>query len=445
MTETHSDRPLTRRRVLQAALAGAVGTGAYGLIRWNQPASHAKAKVVIVGAGAAGISIAARLGQALAAPQVTLIDPSSEHYYQPGFTMIAGGIFTADEVVRPQASLIPDGVRWIRDSVSRLDPDHNRLSTAQSGDVSYDFLVLCPGLEMDFDGIPGVRREELGKGNVHCIYDLQGAQRCWLAIQELAKTGGRAFFTDTWTKIKCGGAPKKVNLLADSYCREHGVRHKLQTAFFTASDHLLDSPSFNARLREVYAERGIPVHYQHRVHSVDLAARQFTIEDRNGPTPTLSTHEFDFLHVVPPMSSPDFVKASPLAINPKSGNAEDWVPTDAASLRHACYENVFVAGDVAGIPTSKTSAAIRSQVPVVVANLIAAMENRPPAAQYNGYSACPVITEYGKVLLAEFGYDKKPLPTLPLIDPTREHRAGWLLKRHLLKPMYFDLMLRGLA
>ena len=359
--------------------------------------------------------------------------------------MIAGGVFTPDEVVRSQASLIPGGVTWIRDSVSVLDPDHNRLSTAKNGDVAYDFLVLCPGLEMDFEGIPGVRREELGRGNVHCIYDYQGAQKCWGAIQELAKTGGRAYFTDTWTKMKCGGAPKKINLLTESYCRKKGVRHRLQTEFFTAVDHLLDSPAFNTRLREVYAERQIPVHYKHRIHSVDIAARKFTMEDRNGANPALITREFDFLHIVPPMSAPGFVKESALAINPKTGKAEDWAPTEPATLRHARYQNVFVAGDVAGIPTSKTSAAIRAQAPVLVANLIAAMENRPPVARYNGYTACPVITEYGKVLLAEFGYDKKPLPTLPLIDPTREHQAGWVLKRYVLKPMYFDMMLRGAA
>jgi sulfide:quinone oxidoreductase len=426
-------------------VVGAAGAAAYGTFGLNQPISHAKGKVVIVGAGAAGISVAARLSRALAVPQITVIDPSSEHYYQPGFTMIAGGVFTADEVVRSQASLIPGGVTWIYDSVSALDPDHSRLSTTKNGDVAYDFLVLCPGLQIDFEGIPGVRREDLGKGAVHCIYDHQGAQKCWIAIQELAKTGGRAYFTDTWTKIKCGGAPKKINLLTECYCREKGARDKHQTEFFTALDHLLGSPPFNKRLSEIYAERRIPVHYKQRVHSVDIAARKFIIEDHSSATSTLITREFDFLHVVPPMSAPNFVKTSAVAINPKTGKAEDWVPTEPATLMHARYQNVFVTGDVAGIPTSKTSAAIRAQAPVLVANLIAAMENRPPVARYNGYTACPVITEYGKVLLAEFGYEKKPLPTLPLIDPTREHRAGWILKRHVLKPMYFDMMLRGRA
>jgi sulfide:quinone oxidoreductase len=445
MPDSNENHLITRRRLLQGAAAGAAGVAAYQAVRWNRPVSRARGNVVIVGGGAAGISIAARLQRALAAPRITVVDPSSEHYYQPGFTMIAGGVFEAGEVVRPQSSLIPSGVTWVQDAVTALDPDRNRLSTARSGDLSYDFLVLCPGLQMNFDGIPGVRQDELGKGNVHCIYDYRGAQKCWSAIQELARTGGRAYFTDTWTKLKCGGAPKKINLMTECYCRGKGVRDKLDIQFFSATDHLFEVQPFKKRMEDIYAERRIPVNYKHRVHSVDTAARKVTFQDGSGAAPSLITREFDFLHVVPPMSAPGFVKSSPLAVNPKSGKAEDWVPTEPATLLHARYRNVFVAGDVAGIPTSKTSAAIRIQVPVLVANLIAVMENRPPEARYNGYTACPVITEYGKVLLAEFGYDKKPSPTLPLLDPGREHRAGWILKRHVLKPMYFDLMLRGRA
>jgi sulfide:quinone oxidoreductase len=130
-------------------------------------------------------------------------------------------------------------------------------------------------------------------------------------------------------------------------------------------------------------------------------------------------------------------------VNPETGKAEDWVPTDPATLVHPRFGNVCVLGDVAGLPTSKTGAAIRIQAPVAAANLIALMENRKPEARYNGYTACPFLTENGKVLMAEFGYDKKPAPTLPLLDPGREHWPGWVLKRHMLPSMYFELMLRG--
>ncbi|HWQ52060.1 MAG TPA: FAD/NAD(P)-binding oxidoreductase [Bryobacteraceae bacterium] len=445
MPDQNGRSTITRRRLLQgAALAGA-GSAVYGFVRWKQPVSRAKAKVVIVGGGAAGLSIAARLSRALAEPDITLIDPASQHYYQPGFTMIAVGVFDAGSVVRPQASLVPDGVAWMQDRVTGLEPDRNRVITAQHGSVPYDFLVLCPGLQMHFEGIEGLRQQDLGQGNVHCIYDYQSAQKCWTAIERLAETGGRAYFTDTWTKLKCGGAPKKINMMAEDYCRRKGVRGRVDIQLFTASDHLFEVPLFRKRLEEIYAERSIPITYNHRVKAVDTSARKVTLEKRAGDQIELVTRDFDFLHVVPPMSAPDFVKASPLAFDSKTGKTADWVPTNPATLVHARYRNVCVAGDVAGIPTSKTAAAIRMQAPVVAANLIALMENRAPDARYDGYTACPFVTEYGKVLMAEFGYDKKPAPSLPLVDPGHEHRPGWMLKRYVLKPMYFDLMLRGLA
>ena len=357
--------------------------------------------------------------------------------------MIAVGEFEAQSVVRPQASLIPDRVSWMQDRVTALEPDLNRLTTASHGAVNYDFLVLCPGLEMHFEAIDGITREELGKGNVHCIYDYNSAQKCWPAIEQLARAGGRAYFSDTWTKLKCGGAPKKINMMAEDYCRRKGVRDRVDIQLFTATDQLFDVPLFRKRLDAIYSERKIPISWNHRVKSVDTAARRVTFEKRSGTTSELITREFDFLHIVPPMSAPRFVKDSPLVVNASTGKPEDWVPADPATLVHARYRNICVAGDVAGIPTSKTAAAIRMQAPVVAANVIALIENRPPQASYNGYTACPFVTEYGKVLMAEFDYDKKPMPSLPLIDPGQEHYAGWWLKRYALRPMYFDLMLRG--
>ncbi|MEB2360140.1 MAG: NAD(P)/FAD-dependent oxidoreductase [Bryobacteraceae bacterium] len=425
-------------------MASASAAGYY-LLTPHGPRSDAKASVLVAGGGAAGISITSRLRRALPNARITIVDPATEHYYQPGFTLIACGEFAPADVVRPQSSLIPQGVRWVQDAVTALDPDRKRLETSRNGTLSYDFLVLCPGLQMNFSAIEGLRREDLGRGNVHCIYDFAGAHKCWGAIQRLAETGGRAYFTDTWTKHKCGGAPKKINMLAEDYCRRAGVRDRVDIQLFTAADHIYDVPAFARRLEQIYAERKIPVTMEHRVKKVDVAARRVTFEDRRATSPVMVTYEFDFLHIVPPMSAPDFVKASPISVNPATGQHEDWVPADPATLRHPRYADVYVAGDVAGIPTSKTAAAVRMQAPVLAANLTATIDGRTPPARYDGYTACPFTTEYGKVLMAEFGYDKKPAPTIPFLDPAHEHRTGWILKRYVLKPMYFELMLRGLV
>lgn len=451
MSSLDSLPPLSRRRFLQASLL-AGGAAAAGIYVWSQPVSSARARIVVIGGGAAGLSIAARLARALEKPDITLLDPAEWHDYQPGYTLMAAGIFQPHEIRRPQERLIPEGVRAVQDRAVFVDAPKNLVITAGGARVPYDCLVLAPGLEMHFEAIEGISRERLGEGNVHCAYDFRSARRCWEAIRQFAATGGRAVFTDTWTKVKCGGVPKKICFITEDYCRRRGARQKAEFRFYTAADHVYDVELFRRRLEEIYRERSIPVEFEHRVRSVDTHARRVVLEKRIRPAsgglePRVETVavDYDFLHVVPPMSAPRFVIDSGLTENPETGRREDWVPADRFTLAHKRYPNIFVAGDVAGIPTSKTAAAIRMQAPVVAANVIAAIEGRRPDARYDGYGACPFITEYGKVLMAEFDYTKQPRPTLPWLDPGREHRAGWILKRHVLKPVYFELMLRGLA
>lgn len=451
----HSRVQFTRRQILQGIGFAGLGVATIGAYSWTRPTSQAKGKIVVVGGGAAGLDIASRLQRALVQPDITVIDPASVHFYQPGFTLMAGGEFSPEEIQRPEASLIPDGVRFVADQVVSVDAERNRLTTASHGVVEYEYLVLAPGIEMHFDAIEGISRERLGEGNVHCIYDFKSAQGCWQAIQRLSISGGRAYFTDTWTKLKCGGAPKKINMMAEDYCRRQGTRDRVDFQLYSASEHMFSVPLFRKRLEEIYAERKIPVTMNHRIKAVDTKAKRVSFERHvpvgaprgsdNSTRVELVTRDFDFLHIVPPMSAPRFVVDSTLAYDETTGKNADWVPTDPATLVHARFKNVFVAGDVAGIPTSKTAAAIRMQAPVVAANVIATMEGRRPDAIYDGYTACPFVTEYGKVLMAEFDYKKDPTPSLPFLDPGHEHSAGWLLKRHVLRPMYFDLMLRGLV
>ncbi|MCC6263178.1 MAG: NAD(P)/FAD-dependent oxidoreductase [Bryobacterales bacterium] len=459
MNREASRAGFSRRRLLQGAGVAGLGLAGYGAYAAAAcPPSEAKGRVVVVGGGAAGLDIAARLRCALPRAEITVIDPARVHYYQPGFTMVACGEFTPEETQRPEETLIPGGVRWLADRVEAIDAAANRLTTRANGVVPYDYLVLTPGLEMHFAAIEGISRERLGEGNVHCIYDVKSAQACWTAIQKLSESGGRAYFTDTWTKLKCGGAPKKINMMAEDYCRRQGTRDRVDFQFYTAGKELFEVPLFRKRLDAIYAERNLAVTPHHRIQSVDTRARRVTFEIHEpgqgkagaggsgagpAPAPRRVTREFDFLHIVPPMTPPGFVLESALMEDPETGKAAQWVPTDAATLRHARFGNVFVAGDVAGIPTSKTAAAVRMQAPVVAENLIAAMEGRKLTAAYDGYTACPFTTEYGKVLMAEFDYAKTPKPSIPFVDPGHEHRPGWILKRYMLKPAYFDLMLRG--
>lgn len=448
---TQSVRRFSRRKFLQWGSAGLAGAVVLERAYDYFSESTARAKIVIVGGGAAGITVAAYLADMLRYDDITIIDPNTDHHYQPGYTLIAGGIFTPAEVVRPTQSLIPSDVKWLQDSVTELNPDNNCVLTAKHGQVGYDFLVLVPGCQMNFNLVPGLTREELGRGNVHCIYDYQGAIACWDALRKLPdRKEGRLVFTNTYTKIKCGGAPKKICLMTEDYLRQHQARDRFQIEYYANQNELMKPKVFGDRLAKIFSERNVATKFKHRLVSVDGAARKAVFEvlpePSGAPVPASAHYEqvsvdFDFLHLVPPMSAPDFVMNSALADPASPGG---WVKVDKETLVHPKYRNIVSFGDAAGLPTSKTGAAIRKQAPLAAANLVALIEGKEPRGKYNGYSACPIVTEYGKVLMCEFGYDDKLMPTIPWLDPGVERGMWWLLKVHGLKPMYYHGMLKGL-
>lgn len=441
---------LSRRQFFKimaaAGLLTTVGTGSAKAF-----SSNAKGKIVIIGGGAAGISMASRLKHWLDEPDITLIDPSDRQFYQPGFTLIASGVYQPNEVWKKQEECIPSGIKWMKDSVTAVDPVWNQVTTAQNGKVPYDFLVLTPGLQINWEKVEGITHDTLGEGNAHSIYDFEGAQKTWKALQEFAKTGGRGIYTDTYTKHKCGGAPKKICLLTDDYTRKQGSRDNITLDYFTAAKELYDIPFFTKRLLEIYDERNIPIHLNTRVKGVDTAAKRVYMEkietrgDEKIVTPF--TEDYDFLHFTPPMSAPDFVREAGLGWTEGKLAADAWVMVDKETLVHQKYPNIVSLGDVAGIPTSKTSAAVRVQVPLAAKNLISLMEGKEPTEKYNGYAACPIVTDYGHVLLCEFNYDKKPETSFPftMLDMSKEQWMAWLLKVYVLKPMYFNGMLNGYA
>lgn len=448
--ETLEKKGIDRRHFFKLMAASGLLTVA-GTQTAKAFSSSAKGKIVIIGGGAAGISMAARLMNWLDEPDVTLIDPSDRQFYQPGFTLIASGVYTPDEVWKKQEDCMPDGVKWVKDSVLAVDPVWNQITTSKNGKIPYDFLVLTPGVQTNWEKVEGITKDTLGQGNAHSIYDFEGAQKTWKAIQEFSKTGGRGIYTDTYTKHKCGGAPKKICLLTEHYTRKQDTRNTVNLDYYTAAHELYDIPYYTPRLLEIYKERNIPINLNVRVKGVDTAAKQVHFEkiETNGEEKTITpfVEDYDFLHFTPPMSAPDFVREAGLGWTEGKLAAEAWVMVDKETLVHTKYPNIISLGDVAGIPTSKTSAAIRVQVPVAAKNLISLMEGKEPAEKYNGYAACPIVTDYGHVLLCEFDYDKKPASSFPftMLDVSHEQWLAWILKVYMLKPMYFYGMLNGRA
>ncbi len=445
-----SESNINRRNFLKLTGIGGIAALAAGGITYQSQkvSSDANAKVVIIGGGAAGISVAARLLRYLKNPNVTIIDPSDRHYYQPGFTLIAGGVYSADEVWKNQSDCMPTGAKWIKDSVVVIDPEKKSVSTLKSGNVGYDFLVLTPGLTLRWDLIEGIDESTLGTGNAHCIYTHKGAIKACKAMKEFAQKGGKGIFTDTYTKHKCGGAPKKVCLMTEEQARNNNKRDALDINFYTASKALYDVPYFTPRLLEIYKERDVKLNLNTRLKGIDTSAKKVLLETvKNGKVVKSVYEDYDFLHFLPPMTAPKFVKDSGLSEVGGKRDAELWATTDKHTLIHKKYPNIVVLGDVAAIPTSKTSAAIRKQVPIATMNLISMMESKEPSMKYDGYAACPIITNYGKLLMCEFDYNKERQSSFPfsMLDMSKESRMGWLLKVYALKPMYFYGMLNGLV
>ena len=442
---------LSRRSFVKWGLAGLAGAVVVERAYDHCSESTARAKIVIVGGGAAGITMSAYLADMLRYDDITVIDPNTDHHYQPGYTMIAGGVFEPGEIVRSTHSLIPRDVKWLQDSAVELNPDSNFVLTAKNGKVAYDFLVLAPGCQMNFDLVQGITREELGTGNVHCIYDYKGAIACRDAVRKLPDLKeGRLIFANTYTKLKCGGAPKKICLMTEDYVRDRNLRDRFNIQYYANQNELMKPKIFGDRLARIFVDRGVKMNFRHRLVSVDVGAKKAVFErlpePSGSPSPADANYEklavdFDFLHFVPPMSAPDFVKNSELADASKPGG---WVKVNKETFVHPKYQNVISFGDAAGLPTSKTGAAIRMQAPIAAANLVALMEGKEVRRKYNGYSACPIVTEYGKVLMCEFGYDEKLMPTLPWLDPGIERGIWWTLKAHGLMPMYYHGMLKAL-
>lgn len=391
-------------------------------------------KVAIIGAGTAGLTVAARLMNSSEKLEVIVVDPATKHYYQPLWTLVGGGVGTKEETGRDMASVIPGGVTWIQDSVTTIDPENNQVSLANRPEaLSYDYLVACPGIQIDWDKVEGLR-ENLGKNGVCSNYSYDHVQYTWECLQNVSE--GNALFTFPSTPIKCGGAPQKIMYLADSALRKRGVRNKMKVEFVSAGGGIFGVEKYKKALQKVVDRKEIDTTYQHDLVKIDGEKKIATF--KNMETGELMEKEFSMIHVGPHQSAPEFIKQSPLA------NGEGWLDTNQYTLQHNKFENVFCLGDASSCPTAKTGAAIRKQAPVLVANMLNHMHRHPATAKYNGYSSCPLVTDYGKLILAEFDYDSQPAETFPF-NQAKERASMYFMKKYILPVLYWQGMLKGRA
>ena len=392
-------------------------------------------QVLIVGGGAGGITVAARLKRFRPSLDVAILEPSLEHYYQPGWTLVGGGVFTMAQTRRQEAELIPAGVTWIREAAAGFDPDHNSVSTSGGQTLTYDALVVAVGLKLNWDAIDGLT-DALGTGGVCSNYSKDYASYTWECIQNFK--GGNAVFTCAPMPIKCPGAPQKIAYMADDAIkRDPALAAKSSVIYATATPGIFGIPAYAAPLKQVVARKGIDARYSHTLTAVrpDRKEAVFKVA-KEGEEAREVVIPYGLLHVTPPMAAPDVVAQSPLAA------ASGFVEVDKHSTQHLRYPNVFAIGDVSGMPNSKTAAAVRGQAPALVTNLLAQLDGGKGDGSYNGYSCCPLITGYGKTIMAEFNYDAQPEPSFPL-DPTKERWSMWVMKTTILPWVYWNRMLKG--
>ena len=434
-------------------------------------ASDAKAKIVIVGGGLAGISTAARLTNSLSNPDITVIEPNPISVsYQPGQTLIAAGVWKKEDIVYNTKDFVPSGVKMIHDKAVEFDPENNKLTTKGGETITYDYLIVAAGLVLNYGAIKGLDgvgfssesndevSQKIGKNGVHSIYYANGAEKTWDGIQELiseAKKGKKlkALFTHPNTSIKCGGAPKKIMYLTNARLKEAGVRDNVEMTFLPNGGNMFGVKEYHDAIVKQFEARDMKWEYKHNLVEIDVDAKKATFEkkwEEKGPWDAdleeytmikkseKIVKDYDFIHITPPMKAPDEIGNSPI------GSEKGWIPVKKESLQHVKYPNIFALGDIAAVPMGKTGGSARKQYKVVVENIISAMEGKELVSKYGGYTVCPLITDIGKVMLAEFDWSKKPTPSFPL-DPTQERYIWWLLKVYALKPMTIYGMLSGKA
>jgi len=427
-------------------------------------------EVLIIGGGTAGIMVAAQLLKKDRNLKIGLIEPAETHYYQPAWTLVGAGTYDFDKTAKTMASVIPRGVKWIQDYATSIHPEENSVSTKSNGNITYNYLVVAPGLAYDFSLVPGLG-DAMDKGVVCSNYT--DPIHTWNVIKNFK--GGTALFTQPTTPIKCGGAPQKIMYLAENHFRKSGVKKNSNIVFATGGGVIFGVKPIAETLMKVIDRKDINIRFHHKLVSIDadkqIAWYEMGKDVTSGGCIVMSGEDdkryidenfqhnykdvkvtiegdkygihYDMLHTAPPSVAPKFIQDSPLV------NDAKWLDVDHHTMQHNKYANIFGLGDVAALPTAKTGAAVRKQVPVVVDNINLLMKhNKIGSKSYNGYSSCPLVTDYGKMVLAEFDYQGMftPDPKLKrmlISDSSKEHWRLWILKKYLLPYLYWNKMMKG--
>ena len=398
--------------------------------------STTKHQIVIIGGGNAGISVASKLFLKDKSLDIAILDPADKHYYQPAWTLVGSGVFNIEDTERNEAEVIPKEATWIKKKVVGFQPEQNAIQLEDGSTLTYEYLIVAAGIQLNWHEVKGLE-ETLGKNGVCSNYSFKHAPYTFECISNLKS--GKAIFHNPHTPVKCGGAPHKIMYMAADYFRKHSVLNQINIQYWSGGSRLFAIPKYEQTLLKVCERGNIQLNFMQKLVEIDGANKKAKFVGFGENNKDVETWvDFDMIHVTPPQSAPDFIRTSVLA------NTAGWVDVDKHTLQHNKFKNIFSLGDSSGLPTSKTGAAIRKQAPVVVENLLNTIRGNAINASYNGYTSCPIVTGYGKLVLAEFDYDNKLQETFPF-DQSKERWSMYMLKRYILPWLYWAKILPGKA
>ncbi|CAN9369539.1 unnamed protein product [Alternaria sp. RS040] len=400
-------------------------------------------RVVVIGNGSAGVAVSHQLLRKghFNQDDIAVIDPGTWHHYQPGWTLVGGGLNDKRSFKRPMKELVEPRIRLYDHHVAAIHPEDNCLSLRTGDRIHYDQLVIAPGIRVDYDSIKGLTEAMDNPDSlVASIYSYKHCDKVFRDIQRLER--GSAIFTQPSGLVKCAGAPQKIMWLALDHWRRAGLynndskKSAIKTFFATGLPTMFGVPKYSAKLNQLREERGVTGLFEHNLIAIDGNIATF---DRPQGQQLVKQH-FDFLHVTPRNVPYSFVEESGL------GNEAGFVDVDQHSLQHKTFRNIWSLGDAASLPTSKTIAAITSQAPILTQNLLLGLEGKEPQSEYDGYTSCPLLTGDKKVLLAEFKYGGVPKETFKSwfgVDQGAPRRAFYHLKKDFFPWVYDRYHVKG--
>lgn len=440
--EALENLPLSRRQLLMLSAAGLGSIYSPGSVQAAPARIKTSARILIAGAGAAGLSIASWLAARLDGARITLVDARKEHLYQPGFTLVAAGVKPQSYPVSTTAEYIPANVELLNEYIAEFDPDANKVVTQSGKTLDYDYLFVATGMVLDYDAIEGMDVSRIGTNGMGSVYhSAHAAFATWQEMSRFVDKGGVGVFLRPDTEMKCAGAPLKYTFIVDDYLTRRGTRSRSEVIYNANNDVLFSVPIVHEKIRMLYESRDIEMNFDRTLQSIDLDRRIAKFATADG----VLEQPYDFINVIPPMKAPASVINSPLPWQEGKWATEGWMDVDRGTLRHVRYPNVFGVGDIAGVPKGKTAASVKWQVPVAVQHLLADITDTSTTALYDGYTSCPMITRLGRAMLIEFDYRNNLRPSFPgMIAPLEELWISWVMKTMALKPTYIS-MLRGKA